>query len=697
MAIDKSRHYVIVVHGIGQQKLNETALEVAHRFAEVRQKKPAGYYKNLLPSYLSAQSVRRGGMGHGWSEFNGIPVDPSGNTGEFDGSPATDTSGMNFRFVDLHWAHILQRHQERYASPVEKWATALLERIDEKKGVVPEGWIPPWATSLLHSLVDTALPVKRLLAFRYPELAKLIFTDFLGDVHLYGDYARTRGRAVRHFHVILDEIHLRDFIDWCHHDQARGRHTTYEPPVYTIIAHSLGSIMSFDALVYAHAKADVRRMKGSADHPCPSLPFQGYTFDREAERESWAYLIEQLKETKRVQELKSMYPQLSDSPPEIPFLMWRSHVRSFVTLGSPIDKYHVMWFQNYLHMGLKTKDGRTPEKFKTEWADGWLEADNKIVHYNLCDEQDPVGHHLDVAQATMNYGRMFDTRIPVAYRDVVFRRYAIPGYAHIRYWDDGDLFTGIVNEVIDSGNQSNFQRGYFLESKFREGDGSVYKKALVWAYFRIPLGAALLTGLLVAYALFGGVAIYRLGALLAAVLLWTCPRPMEAYAEEGRPEKKEKPTFWRRWKLKRSILAHLVMGVVEWRRVLTLLSEGKSSHKETCLARGLRVAFKEEGKSGSEFFDNARWRYGVAIAVLAGSAVVALYDFSNLVSEATDTLNVSLPYVGAIDSVDLGKRLLAVFQKTARVVLVFSAVYVGTMIYALYVFLRARGSARRFD
>ena len=134
----KARHYIIVVHGIGEQKQNETATEVVHRFAEVRQEKPAGYYKNLLPSYLSAQSVRRGGMGHGWSEFDGIPVDPASYTGDFDGTPATETSGQNFRFVDLNWQHILRRHQEYYASPAEKWSKAVLERIDEKalkKGV----------------------------------------------------------------------------------------------------------------------------------------------------------------------------------------------------------------------------------------------------------------------------------------------------------------------------------------------------------------------------------------------------------------------------------------------------------------------------------------------------------------------------------------------------------------------------------
>lgn len=104
------RHYVIVVHGIGEQKINETTTPVVHRFAEGRRKKDGQVqvqvqeqlFKHLLPSTLSGQSVRRKGKGHGWSEFNGIPVHPNGKTGRFDGTQATDTSGLNFRFVDLH-------------------------------------------------------------------------------------------------------------------------------------------------------------------------------------------------------------------------------------------------------------------------------------------------------------------------------------------------------------------------------------------------------------------------------------------------------------------------------------------------------------------------------------------------------------------------------------------------------------------
>ena len=48
----QQRHYIVVVHGIGEQKLNETTTPVVPRFAEVRNHKQEGHYKNLLPSCL---------------------------------------------------------------------------------------------------------------------------------------------------------------------------------------------------------------------------------------------------------------------------------------------------------------------------------------------------------------------------------------------------------------------------------------------------------------------------------------------------------------------------------------------------------------------------------------------------------------------------------------------------------------------
>ena len=682
------RHYVIVVHGIGEQKENETATEVVHRFAEARHPKEGIQYENLLPSYLSAQSIRRGGMGHGWSEFNGIPVDPNTDTGKFDGSPATETSGRNFRFVDLHWARILQRHQKYYASPVERWAPALLDRFKEEKNIAPKNWLPPWAEPLLESMVGTLLPIKRLLALWKPKLAKRIFDDFLGDVHLYGDYARTRGRAVRHFHVILDEIFLRDFIDWCHRDAKQQN--PYQPPVFTIIAHSLGTVLSFDALVYAHAKREVREMYASSQHSCPSLPFVGYTFDRKAERETWDYLVEHSHDTGRLEQFKKKFPEFTDAFPQTPLLLWRNHVKHFISLGSPIDKYHVLWFQNYLHMGLNTKDGKPPANASdfTWWKknkgtpDSWLEpATPRIVHYNLCDEQDPVGHHLDLAQASENYKKVFDTTSTcVAHRDVVFRRYAVPGVAHVKYWEDRELFQGILSEIIDKKTPP----GWFSREDFRLGDGSTYSKALVWAYFRIPFAAAMFTGLLLTYGVLGwahgGFGIAYLAAILGAVLLWTAPRPIEAYETEARPGQAKKP---RRWKFKRSILAHLVAGAVRWRRILIQLNEqDKSAQDENCPAGATRLELKVRGG-----FRKRVWRrYLVGLAVFTGSAYAAAaigaaghpFQLERILS----SLAVYFEMIRAG-----GTTLL---QRLPATGLILSSCYLATMLYTLLQYFKAK-------
>lgn len=365
MATHSRRHYIIVVHGIGDQKLNETTTPVVHRFAEAL--RASGNTKScevLLPAYLSAQSVRRRGKGHRWSEFRGIPVDGQAATPPFDGAPATDSGGFNYRFVDMYWAHILRRHQQKYSSSTEQWTKALQNRLQH----APDGWLPDWAGHLLGQLIETALPIQKLLSLANKDLATRIFRDFLGDVHLYGDYARTRGKAVRHFHVVLDEIHIRDFIQWYRYGREKGESVDdYRPPTYTIIAHSLGSIMSFDALVYSRARDSVRASSSPVAHDSPSLPFPGYRDEAKGEEKVRNEIISMLERKDSMgndeipdHPIKAEYLTLKGKKAPIPLLLWRDCIENFVTLGSPIDKYHVLWFQNYYHMGLKMRCKTSP-------------------------------------------------------------------------------------------------------------------------------------------------------------------------------------------------------------------------------------------------------------------------------------------------------------------------------------------------
>ncbi len=325
--------------------------------------------------------------------------------------------------------------------------------------------------------------------------------------------------------------------------------------------------MSFDALVYARARQDVRSAQSPEWKSCPSITFLGYTYKaKDVEDKSWNYFIGKLNELRedtkcstyvkewnthakaeqfsgldtilgktddntdgktgdntdekthgKTDETHESTDQQTDhntgetTAPEIPLLMWRNRVKNFITLGSPIDKYHVMWWQKYLHMGLK-RDGFIPP---ARWEDGvkdWLDdplpkKEERIRHYNFCDEQDPVGHHLDVARGTVNYKKIFDADSG-AQRDIVFRRYAKPGVAHVQYWKDKELFKGILEEVIDN---KDGKTCYFLDPDFREGE-KAFDQALLWAYFRVPFFAALVTAVLVIYALYGGILIYRIAA-----------------------------------------------------------------------------------------------------------------------------------------------------------------------------------------
>ena len=603
------RHYVIIVHGMGVQKENVTAYEVIHRFAEVRKGKKLTY-RNLLPPSLSSQSVLSG-MGHGWAEFRGIPIDPADDTGPFDGLPPTGTSGRNFRFVDLRWSQILAEDERDYACQMKQWAEALRVKFAT---IVPQEFRPRWVQPLLRQIEDSAVTLKAALLYYRPNLATLIFDEILGGLHLYGDYARTRGKAVRHFHFVLAEIFLRDFIDWCRYEE--GGYSTYRRPEFTVIAHSLGSIMSYDALIYAFAHQDIREDSRHPRHPCPSLPFPAYTEPALAEEVIWTRLITQLKnlDATHWKPFREEF-NVPESAPDVPLVMWRDYIKQFITIGSPIDKFHALWYQNYLHMGFQS------HKFPSAWEIGWLTGpQHKIKHFNLCDEQDPVGHHLDIAQATHNYKEVFDTTIPVAYRDVTFRRYPVPGLAHIEYWRDRQLFEGIIHHVMKLiPLQEQPDESYFARSSFRDYDASTYRKILVWAYFRVSLIVAMATGLLLGYGSIGLVhndfSIGYVAAIAAAVLLWIRPYSTGAYREEvdhrieGRPLWKWWRIVWMRWKPRRSLFANLVAGAVEWRRILILESVGEEEQLDIALRKEVRLGFKTRGG----FWGKAWMRFAMGI------------------------------------------------------------------------------------
>lgn len=692
----RPRHYIVVVHGIGEQRHNETTVEVVNRFATARAKeKPGSPYAALLPGSLSSLSIRRKGGGQGWSEFEGIPINPDNESKPFDGTRATTTLGKNFRFVDMRWADILQSHHGVYGSSTKQWTASLLARLQPPftKAEVSEPWVMP----LLKEMKETLLPVQDLLKWYVPAIEKTVFRDVIGDIHLYGDYTRTRGQAVRRFHAQLDQIHLRDYIEWCRFERT-CRDEPYVPPVYTIVAHSLGSVLSFDALVYAFAKDSIR--EGSDRHESGSLPFPGYTEQEESEHESWLGLLSDLSKPPRDTTLPHPHenwatlsacyaqfrkrhgirPPTTDAPRagDLPLLLWRDHVKHFITLGSPIDKFCVLWHHNYRHMGPMYYSA------KDAWCKGWLDDSitHRITHYNVCDEQDPVGHHLDVARNCSAYNKVFRTDIRATYRDVVFRRYAVPGLAHVQYWKDQDLFDRLIREVIDEqpapqadGTRSKTQShlGQLVEKQFFDVSG-VYDMALVWAYARIPLIASVTTGLLLSYGWIGwhywGFSPSCALALLGAILLWICPKPIEAYRKEVKTEHVARAHKLTKrllpWKLHRGILANVVAGAVEWRRILLSLNDHPNSVTQKAVAEKneIRLSLETAGNFNRVF--RLRIIGGAAVFLLASGVVWCCHEYLSAAA-------------------DYAARPPAWYVAILTLMTV-SAVYLITMAYVRYIF-----------
>lgn len=385
--------YVVVVHGIGDQRKNETVLAAISRFHEARAGASKIHEADVLTlGMLSGQTSnisRLTGRPQAWIEFEDIPCVPNGKpNGPFLARRVTNNEGQNIRFVDICWADIMRCDFPQVGETVDKWSSSLVERLRRH----PE--CPGWALRLIVILRKAVLLVQQLLLLRFSNLADKVFNEFLGDVQLYGEYGPCRAQAVRRFHEIMGEVQAAHDLEQADRlNQGKNR----KEARYTIVAHSLGTIMSLDALLYACAESG----PGKAQDCYP-----GYLKANEKPTQN------PLTSTKR----------------------WIGNVDAFVTLGSPVDKYLVLWWLNYEHLA----------------DDSWLclpERDgkgHKIKHFNYSDEQDPVGGELDVAHKTPAVRKLFNKEA-----DLVFTRYPIPGIAHVDYWKDLDLFKEILHRAVD--------------------------------------------------------------------------------------------------------------------------------------------------------------------------------------------------------------------------------------------------------
>lgn len=432
--------YVITIHGIGDQRYNETVLPVINSFAK---SVTPDLDKNLVSLGMvnnqtgtisdkkgDVQFVRSANQKL-WAEFEGISYQWGNAYGTFDGS-ASD-SGKNFRFVDMFWADLLDADAAHSSLPIGQWTETVIARnekkraSDEASGDEASVKSRSWLIKLLHIINEVILFVNSFLSFKGKGIQDVVFNKYLSDVQLYGEHLNVRGRAVSRFHRMMERIY-----EW--HVKGEEEKGTNRNPRFIFLAHSLGTVLTMDSLCYAHV-----------DHQKNPMPFPSYHETSDGKKIEYNY-------------------------------DWAKYAHTLITLGSPIDKYIVLWWQNYDYLkdpGLYTKRG------------------NRILHINYTDEQDPVGHKLDKFRATAAYDALFLAKN--CERQEVFKRYGIPGKAHIDYWEDQQLTDNLLTNITNP--DYNQEDETFLPVKDKPG---AYTKAVAISYFVIPFVAAWVVGRLFA-------------------------------------------------------------------------------------------------------------------------------------------------------------------------------------------------------
>ena len=171
--------YVVVVHGMGEQRENETVIKVVNRFAGARRCAKANDNRDVLTlGQACGQVSKLPATQQPWMEFEGIPANSKCCSDKiFLGEKST--TGENLRFVDLCWADILSNANKAAGQGVEDWAKGLLGRLlrkdDDAKGAGKNcGRVPFWIRRVLYLLADTLLLVRFAMNFRFKEMKELV-------------------------------------------------------------------------------------------------------------------------------------------------------------------------------------------------------------------------------------------------------------------------------------------------------------------------------------------------------------------------------------------------------------------------------------------------------------------------------------------------------------------------------------------
>lgn len=391
-----AKKLILTVHGIGEQQPFETLRLVTNQFtrmqsnSELKTTVSLGYFHtNKAPKKDSLDFKDYRVIHHLPHLFTNV-------------SESTSPLG----FSECYWGDIPRNYVEPYLDSTDNWIKALVGRVKmfskydnfrikaaKERNIQITNYL---SASTIQSYSKTLDKLRRLIRHvtRLLPMLKIDFNlkklinNYLGDVQFYAEYQSMRENILNRFSEHMD----------CVHKEAYKDDKNYE---IHVIAHSLGSVVSFHGLLRA---------------------------------------IAQNNET------------------------WLNHVKSFTTIGSPIDKF-LFLFPNIMKEDEIKANQSSPRTHKIAW-------------HNYSDVNDPVSAPLDDARdpAMVPWVKNhfnFDKN-----NDVNMKRYRIPGLAHVDYWKDNELFNLIAQQTCWPNFKTPKDKPTFKKNKWM--DGSRYPFYLRW-------------------------------------------------------------------------------------------------------------------------------------------------------------------------------------------------------------------------
>ncbi|MGJ8697028.1 MAG: hypothetical protein ACSHYF_11975 [Verrucomicrobiaceae bacterium] len=368
----------VVVHGIGKQQRGATLRGAVRQVGKLFVEDEAGGWEvpdRPLGYYFQEWEDAKARHGDGES-VPCLPMGPSGPLARV---------GMS----EVFWADIPQGvvDEGRTIEETKSWGETVIQRLlcryfrenggKEEKGKEVDFTL---ASEVLDEVIDSVHILEKLAQHaKFLNLPKVetqaILDEFLGDVQIVTEFRNYRTQIVDRFLRAVDQAH-RD------HPGAEIH----------IVSHSEGTVVSFLGLLLGLAGREPEQLASQCE------------IDEEGLEASLV----------RAQEKESE---------------WVGQVRTFLTLGSPLDKHLTLWPDLFAQLDF--------EEFS------WGGAP-RIRWMNCYDYGDPIGFRLnqmqDWLEGTFGAENPFE-RI----EEHGFSRYLFPGVAHVNYWGDEELFQYYVN------------------------------------------------------------------------------------------------------------------------------------------------------------------------------------------------------------------------------------------------------------